>query len=88
VPDNDLLAVGGGQHMLFGLGKSGRVRRGAPDRRDRKQHLALPEIQHGHAAEINHGKDDDDPFQYDHRSVTGVCIAIACGVSEAWQRRA
>ena len=68
VPDDDLLTVGRGQHILFGLRQTGRGRRRTPDRRDRKQHFALLEVEHGDADEIDGGKNNDDPFQNSHWS--------------------
>src|SRR6266851_2429546 len=68
MPDNDLLAIRGGQDVLLGFRKTGGARRRAPDRRNRKQHLALLEEQHGKAAALDQQDDKQKPFQDDHDS--------------------
>jgi hypothetical protein len=79
VPDDDILAIGGSQDVLFGLGEACGVRRGATDGRDRKQHLALPDIQHEETGAIDGHEQDGDPFDDGHDDATRPLFRVCTG---------
>ena len=66
MPDNDVLAIIRREHVLLRLGQTGHIGRRAPHRRNRKQHRALFEKQHGDAAEIADRNDNQQPLQDGH----------------------
>jgi len=66
VPEDDSLTVRRGQDMLFRLGKAGGIGSGAADGRDRKQHLALADIQHEETGAIDGRENNGDPLDDGH----------------------